>query len=70
MGRRLLANYEKFNRSEIDDAELQKEEPLWGELGALISPTAFHRPGIVLGNPLEKESAALPMGRAAEMLKS
>jgi hypothetical protein len=26
------AEYEKFNRSEIDDAELQKEEPLWGEL--------------------------------------
>jgi len=26
------ANYEKFNRSEIDDADLQKEEPLWGEL--------------------------------------
>jgi SGNH hydrolase-like domain, acetyltransferase AlgX len=25
-------DYEKFNRSEIDDAELQKEEPLWGEL--------------------------------------
>ncbi len=26
------ADYEKFNRSEIDDPDLQKEEPLWGEL--------------------------------------
>ena len=26
------ATYEKFNRSEIDNSDLQKEEPLWGEL--------------------------------------
>ena len=26
------ADYEKFNRSDIDDVELQKEDPLWGEL--------------------------------------
>jgi len=26
------ASYEKFNRSEIDNVELQKEDPLWGEL--------------------------------------
>jgi hypothetical protein len=26
------ADYDKFNRSEIEDPELQKEEPLWGEL--------------------------------------
>ena len=24
--------YEKFNRTELDDADLQMEEPTWGEI--------------------------------------